>query len=135
VRRARRGFSGRATPPDPARADAIRTEYRDGVTATKANRRFVYGWRGGTAFEIPPYSVPANLMDTYFDRVDELDAAWRRRADRAAASVTLTLNGRAVRLSGDGAFTLSRRACGALLVATDGAGERTAKRVPRCRRR
>ena len=135
VSRARRGFAGRATPPDPARADAVRAEYRDGVTATKANRRFVYGWRGGTAFEVPPYAVPANLMDTYFDRVDELDAGWQRRADRAAAGVTLMLNGRQVGLGGSGEFTLGRRACGGLLIATDGAGEQTAKRIPRCRRR
>jgi hyaluronoglucosaminidase len=134
VRRTRRGFAGRATPPDPDRADALRGPYRDGVTATKASRRFVYGWRGGTAFEIPPYAVPDNLMDTYFDRIDELDAAWQQRADRAARSVTLTLNGRTLRLGDGGTFRLSRKACGRLLIATDGAGEATAKRVPKCRR-
>ena len=134
VRRTRRGFTGRAAPPDPERVDPIRSAYRDGVTATKASRRFVYGWRGGTAFEIPPYSVPDNLMDGFFDRVDELDAAWQERADRAAASVTLALNGRRVALSENGTFTLGRRACGRLLIATDGAGERTSARVPRCRR-
>ncbi len=99
VRRTRRGFAGRAAPPDPDRAGAIRATYRDGVTATKANRRFVYGWRGGTAFEVPPYAVPDNLMDTYFDRVDELDADYQERADRAATNVTVTLNGKPVRAS------------------------------------
>ena len=133
LRRTRRGFTGRATPPDPARADALRETYRAGVSATKAQRRFVYGWRGGTAFEVPPYAVPENLMDAYFTRVDELDAAWQQRAERAAASVTVKLNGRAVKLAGDGRFTLGRRACGRTLIATDGAGEATAKRVPRCR--
>jgi hypothetical protein len=135
LRRTRRGFTGRATPPDPARADELRGRYRDGVTEAKASRRFVYGWRGGTAFEVPPYAVPDNLMDTYFDRVDELDAAWQERAERAASGVTLTLNGRRVRLRSDGAFNMGRGACGRLLIATDGAGGATAKRVPKCSRR
>src|SRR5215217_1381501 len=132
VRRTRRGFAGRALPPDPARADTLRGPYRDGVTQTKAARRFVYGWRGGMAYEVPPYPVPENLMDAYFDRIDELDAAWQRRADRAAGGVTLTLDGRAVKLRANGAFTLNRRACGKLLVARDGAGEGVAKRLPAC---
>jgi hypothetical protein len=133
VRRTRRGFSGRATPPDPARADAIRATYRDGVTATRTSRRFVYGWRGGTAFEVPPYAVPENLMDTYFDRVDELDRAWQDRAEQAEASVKVTLNGKRVTLRSHGTFTLSRRACGRLLVATDGADGATSARTPKCR--
>jgi len=135
LRRTRRGFVGRATPPDPARADALRDGYRDGVTASKASRRFVYGWRGGMAFEVPPYAVPENLMDAYFTRIDELDAAWQQRAERAAASVTVKLNGRAVKLRSDGRFTLGRRACGGTLIATDGAGEATGKRIPGCRRK
>ena len=135
LRRTRRGFTGRATPPDPVGAGALRDLYRDEAMETKTSRPFVYGWRGGTAFEVPPYAVPDNLMDTYFDRVDELDAAWQQRADQAASGVTLTLNGRHVRLRDDGGFTLSRRACGRLLIAEDGAGERTSRRVPRCRRR
>jgi hypothetical protein len=134
VRRTRRGFAGRAERPDPGRVDPLRRAYRDGVTATKASRRFVYGWRGGTAFEVPPYSVPENLMETFFDHVDELDAAYQQRADRAAASVSVTLNGRRIGLRDDGTFRLGPRACGRLLIATDGAGEQTSARVPKCRR-
>ena len=129
-----RAFVGRARPPQPDRAEGARAEYEEGKQAFDRSTRFVYGWRGGTAFEIPPYAVPRNLMDVWFDRVDALDSEWRSRADEAASGVTLTLRGRPVALADDGSFRLGRRACGRMLTATDGAGGVTSRRLPRCRR-
>ena len=52
-----------------------------------------YGWRGGTAFEVPPYQVPPNTMDVYFHEVDQLDSDWQNHAEESASGVTLTLGG------------------------------------------
>ena len=73
-------------------------------------------------------------MNVYLDAVGERDGAWQPRAGAAASGVTVTLAGRRVALSKTGAFRLARAAaCGRLLVARDGAGGRTAVRLPRCR--
>ena len=133
ARRGRRGFRGTAAPPDPDAAASIRSRYRDAQTATRSDRRFVYGWRAGAAFDVPPYEVPENAMSVYFDAVDELDGAWQQRASDAAGGVTVTLGARTVPLDERGRFRLGRRACGRLLVATDGAGGHTGRRLPRCR--
>ena len=133
--RGRRGrtrfFRGSAHPPDPSRADSLRDEYGAGKDAFERGVRFVYGWRGGTAFEVPPYAVPRNVMDVYFDSVDEIDSAWD--GERAARSVRLELDGRPLKLGARGSFRLARRACGLRLVATDSAGGVTVRRLPRCR--
>ncbi|MEA2398225.1 MAG: hypothetical protein QOK25_1781, partial [Thermoleophilaceae bacterium] len=97
---------------------------------------FVYGWRTPYAFEVPPYPVPGNVMDAYLDQVDSLDSAWQQHASTAASGVTVKVGGRPVRLTPSGAFRLGRgSACGRLLVATDGAGGRSARRLGGCRRR
>lgn len=134
VRRTPRGFRGTATPPDPDRASTLRTRYDEAGRAWETSTRFVYGWRGGVAFEVPPYAVPRNLMDDYRDSVDALDRAWQPKAQQAAASVTVALDGRSISLRAGGAFALPRSACGRTLLATDGAGGTTATRVPRCGR-
>ena len=132
--RARRsGIAGTARAPDPERASQIRSRYGSAKNDAKTNPRFVYGWRGGTAFDVPPYPVPPNVMDTYFDRVDKLDQGWDGEA--AASGVTVALDGRPVALAADGGFRLPRSACGHMLVATDSAGERTVRSVSRCHRR
>jgi hyaluronoglucosaminidase len=135
ARRTRAGWSGRAAAPDAAGAEALRSEYEAGKQTWETSRRFTYGWRTPVAFEVPPYPVPRNVMDVWFDEVDSLDAAWRPHADEAAGSVALDLAGRAVRLRGGGRFTLPKAACGKRLTATDGAGGRTGLRLPACRGR
>lgn len=132
LRRSRGRFLGSARPPDPARADELRAQFGERGDASRTDRRFVYGWRTPYAFEIPPYPVPDNVMDGYLDAVESLDSAWQARADQAASGVTVTFAGKRVKLSSSGAFRLGRSACGRRLVATDGAGGRTALRVPRC---
>ena len=132
LRRTRGGFLGSAHPPDPARASSLRSRYQSSRDVEKRDRYFVYGWRTQYAFEVPPYPVPPNVMNVFTDRVDALDSSWQDRADQASSSVKVTIGGRRVRLSRKGAFRLGRRACGRMLVATDGAGGRTAFRIPRC---
>ena len=87
VRRARHGFRGSATAPDPGRAAAIRSGYESARQEWRASTRFVYGWRGGVAFEVPPYAVPPNLMDGYQDSVEAIDRAWQPSAGQAASTV------------------------------------------------
>lgn len=135
ARRVRGGFTGRAAPPDPDRAAAIRSRYTEQKNESRANPRFTYGWRSGVAFDVPPRTAPANTMQVFFDRVDELDRSWLPLARDAASEVSLTLDGRAVPLGTAGRFRLARSACGGVLVVTDGAGGRTTLRLPRCQRR
>jgi hypothetical protein len=71
-------------------------------------------------------------MTGFYDAVDALDSDWQNRADRAAASVRVTLSGRELALAADGSFALPRSACGQVVKAVDGAGGRTDARVPRC---
>jgi hyaluronoglucosaminidase len=133
VRRTRTGWLGAAHPPDPDRAAALRSRFSSEGDASRRSRYFTYGWRTPYAFEIPPYPVPENVMDVYLDAVEARDGDWQPRAGNAASRVTLTLDGKRVALSRSGAFRLARRAaCGRLLVATDGAGGRTAVRLPVC---
>lgn len=133
VRSAERRFVGRAAAPDPAAADALRSEYQSGRLAFQTARRFVYGWRGGVGFDIPPYEAAPNALEAFFDRVDGFDSEFQGRAEQAAGSVRVALGGREVRLAADGSFRLPRAACGRTVVATDGAGGRTARRLKRCR--
>ncbi|HEX8066786.1 MAG TPA: beta-N-acetylglucosaminidase domain-containing protein [Thermoleophilaceae bacterium] len=134
LRRRGRRLVGVALPPDRARAGELRSAYRALDDASRRDDRFVYGWRTPYAFEIPPYPVPPNAMNAYLDAVGALDAAWQERADRAAAGpVAVTAGGRAVPVRASGGFRLRRADCGRLVVATDGAGGRTARRAPRCR--
>jgi hyaluronoglucosaminidase len=135
LRRARSGITGSARPPDPARAADLRSEFSARDDTSRRDRRFVYGWRTPYAFEIPPYEVPPNVMNSYLDAVTALDSAWQARSDEAASRVSVTIGGRRVGLSRSGAFRLRPPHCGRLVVATDGAGGQTALRAPRCRRR
>jgi hypothetical protein len=129
VRRTRSGYLGSAHPPDPDQAAAIRSRFSAAGDASRRNRYFTYGWRTPYAFEIPPYPVPPNVMDTFLDEVSARDSAWQGRAGDAAKRVRVTVGGRRVRLSPSGAFRLGTRACGRLVVATDGAGGRAAQRL------
>jgi len=135
VRRTGGRFTGSAHPPDPNRAAAIRSRFQSEGDASRRSRYFVYGWRTPYAFEIPPYPVPPNTMNTYLDAVGARDSSWQDRADQAASRVVVTVGRRRVRLSRSGQFEVRRRSgCGHLVVATDGAGGRTALRLPRCGR-
>ncbi len=128
----RAGLTGRVAPPAPAAAAAVRQRLDAASTQWAAERRLTFGWRGGTAVDFPPFRVPPNVMDVFVARARALDAAWRPVAARAASRVSLSLDGRPVPTSAGGRFTLRRTACGRVLRATDGAGGRTALRLPRC---
>jgi hyaluronoglucosaminidase len=133
VHRAGTRFAGSAHPPDPDRAAALRSDFHDQGDASRRSRYFTYGWRTPYAFEVPPYPVPPNTMNTFLDAVDTRDTAWQDRASAAASRVTVTIGGAPVILSRSGAFSVARRdGCGRLLRATDGAGGRTAVRLARC---
>jgi hyaluronoglucosaminidase len=132
VRRTRGGFLGSARPPDPERASSLRAAFGAQGDESRRDQRFVYGWRVPYAFEIPPYPVPPNVMNVYLDAVEALDSAWQGRANEASSSVAVTVGGRPVTVRESGAFRLRRPACGRRVVATDGAGGRTALRLPRC---
>jgi hyaluronoglucosaminidase len=123
---------GRAAPPDPGRASALRGTYRDGSGAMRRNPRFVYGWKTGEAFDVPPYPAPPNVMVVFYDAVDALDGDWQNHASDAAASVRVKLAGRELPLRSDGSFSLPPSACGKVVEAVDGAGGRTDSRVPPC---
>jgi hypothetical protein len=125
----RAGFAGSAAPPDPAAAGDTRGAFQGALAKARLSPRFTYGWRGGMAFDIPPYAVPPNVMDTFADAVDQLDAAWQPNAPAAAGEVHVTLDGRPVALDPDGRFTLPPSGRGGLLVATDGAGGATGVRL------
>ena len=134
VRRKGDRFAGGAAPPDPDRVDALRSRYQDGRRQFFAARRFTYGWRDGFGFDIPPYDAAPNALEQFLDRVDTFDSSFQHFQDEAANSVRLLLGGRPVQLGADGSFSLSASACGRTLVAIDGAGGRTALRLPGCRR-
>jgi hyaluronoglucosaminidase len=129
LRRTASGYLGSAHPPDPGRAAAIRSRFQSEGDASRRSRYFTYGWRTPYAFEVPPYPVPPNVMNTFLDEVAARDSAWQGRADEASSRVRVTVDGRRVRLSPSGAFRLRRRACGRLVVATDGAGGRVGQRL------
>ncbi|MEA2353781.1 MAG: hyaluronoglucosaminidase [Thermoleophilaceae bacterium] len=134
VHRTRSGWLGSAHAPDPDRASALRSRFQSEGDASRRSRYFTYGWRTPYAFEIPPYPVPPNTMNGYLDAVDARDGDWQPHADAAASRVVVTLAGKRVPLSASGAFRLARHsACGRRLLATDGAGGRTAVRLPPCR--
>lgn len=133
VERKGAGFRGRVAPPDPAAADALRSDLAAADATARASSEFTYGWRTPVAFEIPPYAVPGNAMDDFVDSARELDAGWLPRAGAAASGVTLTLEGRPVDPGPRGRFRLAPGACGGVLRATDGAGGNTQRVVPRCR--
>jgi beta-N-acetylglucosaminidase-like protein len=124
------GFAGRATPPDPGAADALRGELERRDRDNRTSTRFVFGYRRPATVDTPPTPLPPNTMDTFVDRVRSLDAGFAAGAEQAAASVALTLNGRPVALGDDGRFTLAAVAAGGTLTATDGAGGRTTVLVP-----
>jgi hyaluronoglucosaminidase len=134
VDRAGAGFAGKAAAPDPDRAAELRSTLSDRERTMKLDLHFTYGNRGGFAFDLPqPVATPPNVMDAFVDRVQSIDSDWQPNADRAASSVSLRLEGRPVRLDPDGGFRVAPEACGDLLTAIDGAGGRTAIRLPPCR--
>ena len=132
IRRSGAGAEGEVSPPDPARAAELRTAFRQAVDEFRGNSRFAYGWRGGTAFDIPPYPVPGNVMDAFDDAVDELDRAWAPRSAEAAREVRLTLDGRPVQIGEAGRFSLGPEACNGELEAVDGSEGRTAILLQGC---
>lgn len=129
------GFRLRLAPPAVAATGALRASFGRAAARFAAQRRLVYGWRGGMAVDFPPFPVPPNAMDTFLGRVRALDAAFAPLARRAASDLAATLDGRALR-PGAGRrawLLLPRSACAGLLVVRDGAGGRTALRLPACR--
>jgi hypothetical protein len=64
--------------------------------------------------------------------VQTLDATWLPTAAQAASGLRLTLGGKRVKRKADGSFTLGPRACGARVLAVDGAGGETSLPLPAC---
>ncbi len=122
---AKDGYRGVAMPPDPAAAAALRLRLTVADQTARASSEFMYGWRTPLAFDIPPYPVPDNAMDTFVDATRAEDGSWAPSGSLAASSVDVTLAGRPVALDASGRFRLPRTACGKELVATDGAGGTT----------
>ncbi|MGZ8648610.1 MAG: beta-N-acetylglucosaminidase domain-containing protein [Solirubrobacteraceae bacterium] len=132
-KRADGGFAGSAAPPDPEAARRARGDLASARAAFQSDPRFTYGWRGGTAFDVPPYAVPNNVMSDYLDRVEALDREFQPRSAQASASVAVAVGGRTVPLGRDGSFSLPASACGQAVEAVDGSGGRTAVALPACR--
>jgi hyaluronoglucosaminidase len=118
---------GRAAPPSLVTAATRRLAFTLTEASFEVGFPFAYGWRGGTAFELPPYAVPRNVMDDFHDEVLHRDAAWLLVSVRAASSVRVEVDGAPVDLNADGSFSAP---CGAHVIAVDGAGGRTAGTVP-----
>lgn len=129
VQRSAGGFAGRAAPPDPVAAGTHRQAMESDYGAMLADPRQVYGYRG-FVFDIPPIPAPPNKMGLFLDQVRALDRAWLPTATRASARVRLLLDGRPVAIGRDGRFELAPGAAGHRLEAVDGAGGRTALRLP-----
>jgi hypothetical protein len=133
--RATGGFVGQAAAPIPGRASRLRSLLSSRQQAMRTDLRFTYGNRGGFAFDIPsPVAVPPNVMDTFVDAVQALDSSWQSNADAASSSVRVRLGPVPVQLDSGGGFHLPGTACGQVLRAIDGAGGRTAVRLPACGR-
>lgn len=127
------GFSGRVLPPLPAVAGRRRAQLTSDARTMRANPRFTYGWRRIAGTTIPGYATPPrNVVDDFVAAVMRRDAAWQPNAARASRTVALTVDGRPVPLDGRGGFRLDESACGGRLVATDGIGTQTVKRLPAC---
>lgn len=130
------GYAGATAAPDPEASLRLRAEMDDAERGAALDTEFTYGWRTPVAFEVPPYPVPANVMDAFVGRVRSIDSRWRATAAAEASSgVSLTLDGRPVAIDESGDFELGGGACGGLLVATDGAGNQTAVRLRDCNHR
>ena len=82
--RAGAGFRGKATPPDPNAAAALRARLAAADQTARAASEFLYGWRTPFAFEIPPYPVPPNAMDVFVDAARSDDSSWLPSAPLAA---------------------------------------------------
>jgi hypothetical protein len=135
--RTKDGFTGVALAPDPGQAAALRA--RLGVATNVFRSRLM------SAAPLVVYGCPMrirgcgsrqyNHLDDFLTKVAALDAAWLPTADRAAAGLRLTLRGKRVRRKADGTFALDSGACGARLLAVDGAGGETSLALPRCAKR
>ena len=128
------GFAGSALAPDPEQADTLRTKLGANVGGFRAqltgvSPRYVYGCpikvRGCGARQY-------NRLDDFFTKVQTLDATWLPTAAQAASGLQLTLGGKRVKRKADGSFTLGPKACGARLLAVDGAGGETSLALPAC---
>jgi len=128
------GFAGVALPPDPDQADGLRTKFGANLDVfrtrlTGVSPLYVYGCpikvRGCGARQY-------NRLDDFFTKVQTLDATWLPTAGQATSRLRLTLGGKRVKRKADGSFTLGPKACGARLLAVDGADGETSLPLPAC---
>jgi hypothetical protein len=134
LERTKDGYAGVALPPDPGAAAALRTKFGANVDGFRsrlmgASPLYVYGCpirvRGCGARQY-------NRLDDFLTKVQAADAAWLPTADQAASSLRLTLGGERVRRKASGSYALDPDACGARLLAVDGAGGETSLPLPAC---
>jgi hypothetical protein len=137
LHRTKDGFAGVALPPDPQRAGTLRAKLGANLAVfrarlTGASPLYVYGCpirvRGCGARQY-------NRLDDFLTKVQTADATWLPTAGQASSSLRLTLGGNRVRRKADGSFALHPDACGARLLAVDGAAGETSLPLPACPRK
>ncbi|MEA2281093.1 MAG: hyaluronoglucosaminidase [Solirubrobacteraceae bacterium] len=134
LHRTKDGFTGVALAPDLQRAGTLRTKFGANLAVFRARLTgpfplYVYGCpirvRGCGARQ-------DNRLDDFLTKVQTADATWLPAAGQAASGLRLTLRGNRVRRKADGSFALRPDACGARLLAVDGAGGETSLPLPAC---
>jgi hyaluronoglucosaminidase len=127
--------AGRAAPPSPGDVAAATALAVAGHVLDVSDSHVVHGDRVTPSLSDPQtvgtLYLNDNRVDALFAGVVARTAAWTEQAPAAASGVTVTLDGHAVTLRGDGAFSVAvpARSGRHELVATDGAGGRTGVRV------
>ena len=135
VSREGRVISGCAAPPSATTASRAAVELSGAHAATAASTADVHGDRATPALDNPTtfFGVYAgeNRVDAFHAAVTDRFARWLTTAVPASSSVTLTVNDQPVTADGNGCFTFSSATPKSMVtvVATDGAGERTGRRL------
>jgi len=128
-------FAGRALPPSPAAVVAAAAAAAVSHALDMSDSHTVHGDRVTPSLDDPQtvgrLYVNENRVDAFFADVISRTTSWMPQAPAAASGVTVTLDGQAVTLGGDGTFsaTVPARSGTHEVVATDGAGGRTGVRI------
>jgi hypothetical protein len=126
---------GRAASPSPAGVAAAAAAALAGHALDVSDSHVVHGDRVTPSLSDPQtvgtLYVNENRVDALFADFLSRTAAWTANAPAAASGVTVTVDGHAVTLRGDGTFSAAVTAGSRAhdVVATDGAGGRTGVRL------